>query len=48
MLPDAAEKCAALLAVDAHKLERRKQLLREREVIAEASEWLEKRETGEW
>lgn len=48
MLPDAAEKCAALLAVDSHKLERRKQLLREREVIAEAREWLEKVGVGEW
>lgn len=48
MLPDAAEKCTALLAVDAHKLERRKQLLREAEVIAEARDWLEKAEAGEW
>lgn len=48
MLPDGAEKCAALLAVDAHKMERRNQLLKERDVLAEASDWLETRETGEW
>lgn len=48
MLPDAAERCEALLAVDAHKLERRKQLLREMENIKKAREWLEKGGVGEW
>lgn len=48
MLPDASERCAVLLAIDAHTLERRQQLLREREVIAEAKDWFEKAEVGEW
>lgn len=48
MLPDASEKCAVLLAIDAHILERREQLLKEREVIAEAREWLLKAVAGEW
>lgn len=48
MLPDASEKCAVLLAIDTHILERREQLLRERKVIAEAREWLQKAVAGEW
>lgn len=48
MLPDASDKCAVLLAIDAHLLERREQLLRERNVIAEAREWLQKAVAGEW
>lgn len=48
MLPDASERCAVLLAIDEHTLERRKQLLREKEVIAEAEAWLGKAEVGEW
>lgn len=48
MLPDAEERCASLLAVDARKLERRKQLLREMKIIAKAREWLEKGGVGDW
>lgn len=48
MLPDASEKCAVLLTIDTHILERREQLLRERKVIAEAREWLQKAVAGEW
>lgn len=48
MLPDASEKCAVLLAIDTHLLERREQLLREKKVITEAREWLQKVVAGEW
>lgn len=48
MLLDASEKCAVLLAIDTHLLERREQLLQERKVIAEAREWLQKVVAGEW